>query len=67
MTELILKIVVGLLIWAFVAAVVLFVFDSYESTPVVYRSWSTKECVAAAPAPYSCIQLPERYETVWTR
>ena len=36
--------------------------------PVVYRSWSTKECVKVEPETAgTCDDLPDLYEIVWVR
>ena len=36
--------------------------------PLVYRSWSTKECVIVEPEEAgTCDDLPKRYEIVWVK
>ena len=43
---------------------------TYELTesPLVYRSWSTRECVRVEPTSSGdCDDLPERYETIWVK
>ena len=36
--------------------------------PLVYRSWSTQECVKVEPETEgTCEDLPDRYEIVWVR
>ena len=36
--------------------------------PLVYRSWSTKECVKVEPeSAGTCDDLPKRYEIVWVK
>ncbi len=36
--------------------------------PLVYRSWSTRECVRVEPASAGdCDNLPDRYRTIWVK
>ena len=41
----------------------------WADMPLVYKSWSTQECVKVEdPAgKYSCDNLPGRYELVWAK
>lgn len=43
--------------------------SSWANTPVVYKSWSTQECVEVlSPREQdSCENLPEKYELVWRK
>ena len=36
--------------------------------PLVYRSWSTQECVRVEPTSAgTCEDLPDKYQNVWVR
>jgi hypothetical protein len=52
--------IVALFVWGFIR---------WADTPIVYKSWSTQKCVKVDdPAQaYSCANLPDRYELVWTK
>lgn len=52
--------VVALFVWGFIR---------WADTPIVYKSWSTQKCIKVDdPArEYSCANLPDRYELVWTK
>ena len=57
--------------WWFLAVIVLF-FLTIEvyvlRLPLVYRSWSTKECVKVEPeSAGTCDDLPKRHEIVWVK
>ena len=57
------SIVLFLCLLALVAAVVRFL-----DLPLVYRSWSTQECVKVEPERAgTCEDLPDEYQIVWVR
>ena len=52
------------------AVVVLFSWMMWMvfTAPVVYTSWTTRECVKVVPPEAgTCDDLPKRYERVWVR
>ncbi len=56
------------LVMAVASALVWFVVFQITETPLVYRSWSTKECVRVEPASAGdCDNLPDRYRTIWVK
>ena len=63
---------VDLSLLIFVGLVITFIVISafYVATayPLVYKSWSTQECVKVEPeSAGSCEELPDKYQIVWVR
>ena len=57
-----------LLFMAVGAVLAWFVIYELAEVPLVYRSWSTRECVGVDPAEAGdCDNLPERYQTIWVK
>ena len=57
--------VAGLMLWIFL---ICFSTVKLMDRPLVYRSWSTKECVIVEPEEAgTCDDLPKRYEIVWVK
>ena len=45
-----------------------FVCERFLDIPLVYKSWSTQECVKLEPeSAGTCEDLPDEYQIVWVR